>query len=83
MSPEFAKKAINSLLGIWTVDNNYHYVVATQHDKHAMHHGGEVMTREAPGGMYNIIYQQDALRALKVRSSYRAEAFLSCCVPNL
>lgn len=40
MNPEFAKKAINSLLGIWTVDTHYSYVVATQHDKHAMNHGG-------------------------------------------
>ena len=67
MSPEFAKKAINSLLGIWTVDSHHSYVVATQHDNHAMSHGGKVMTREAPGGMYDIIYQQETMTNKSMR----------------
>ena len=59
MDPLYRKKAINSLLGVWSVDEHYTHVVTTQMDKEALNYTGKVITREAPCGLYDVIYRQD------------------------
>ena len=49
IDPELAKKAVNSLLGVWSVDRHYTYVVATQYNSSSFPFDGKVMVRDATG----------------------------------
>jgi len=59
MDPLYRKKAINSLLGVWSVDGHYTHVVTTQQDKEALNYQGKVIVRELPCGLYDVIYRQE------------------------
>ena len=58
MDPDVRKKGINALLGIWSIDTHTTHIVTTQFDKYDVHFTGKVTTRDAPGGMHDLIYTQ-------------------------
>ena len=47
MDPLYRKKAINAMLGVWSVDDHYTHVVATQQDQVALNYQREVICRAA------------------------------------
>ena len=67
MAPEFRKQAVNSLLGIWSVDRHYKHVVSTQQDKESIAFNGQILTREAPGGLHDVIYRQQSITMASMR----------------
>ena len=55
IDPELAKKAINSILGVWSVDRHYTYMVATQYNSNRFPFDGKVMVRMHLGdARYNL-----------------------------
>ena len=56
---DFRKKAINALLGIWSIDKRGTHIVTTQFDKYDVLYNGQITTRDAPGGMFDLIYAQE------------------------
>lgn len=59
MDPFYTKESINSMLGVWSVDDHYTHVVATQQDKEALNYQGQVITREPPCGIFDVTYRQE------------------------
>ena len=50
--PELAKEAVNSLLGLWSLDEHTSWMVATQQDEYlVLPHDDKVLIRPAPGGV--------------------------------
>ena len=68
INSELAKKAVNSLLGIWSIDYHYAYMVVTQHNDSSLPYQGQVLTRDAPGGMKDILYRQETIMASSMRA---------------
>ena len=46
IDPELAKKAVNSLLGVWSVDRHYTYTVVTQYNGYSFPFDGNVIVRD-------------------------------------
>ena len=55
------------MLGVWSAYDNFVYVVTTPHDKEALNYQGKVITREAPCGLYDVIYRQENVTTSSMR----------------
>ena len=65
--PELAKQAVNSLLGLWSLDEHTSWMVSVQADEYlVLPHADKVMVREAPGGV-DVAYRQTLLHCSSMR----------------
>ena len=64
-----AKKAINGLLGVWSIDKHYSWIVNTQQDEyHTLAFDDKLLVRPgAPGGMIDVCYRIRQLTASSMR----------------